>query len=74
MKEAMVTNVVTKSSSIVGKDFRIQTIQNFNIATTIHRRKPITWIVCLANCKPLQIGSDNGPYHTLIKSANMMMA
>ena len=72
MTDALVTKVTTKLSSIVGTDFRIQTIHVFIIDNTINRKEPFMVIPSLVTCIGVQINSGKGPFQTLIRSTKLM--
>ena len=72
MKDALVTKTTTKLSSMVGTDFRIQTIQVFITDNTVKSKEPIMTIPSLITCIGVQINSGKGPFQTLIRSTKLM--
>ena len=73
INDALITKAAIKSSSILGTDLWIQTIQTFKRATTVQSIAVIMWIVCLVTCIGVQMKFGRGPYHTLIKSTKPIM-
>ena len=74
INEALVTKAAIKSSSMLGTDLWIQTIQTFKRAMSVQCIASIMWIVCLVTCIGAQMKFGIGPYQALTKSAHPQTA